>query len=63
MNKLSKIFLGIIIILVILLVLITGLYFDMRKKGFEFRDAYIEIATELYNINLENENNNLNNVE
>ncbi len=51
MNKLSKIFLSIIIILVIALIIMTYLYFDMRNTAREFLNSYSEATSNLVSIN------------
>lgn len=57
MNKLSKVLLSIVIILTIFLGIITYLYCKMVRIANEFRDGYIEAATELSNMNLKDKNN------
>lgn len=54
MNKLNKIFLSIIIILVIALVIMTGLYFNMRRIAKENLNSYVNVAEEVLRWNLEN---------
>lgn len=50
MNKLSKIFLVIIIILIVALCIITYLYFDMKENAQTMRDSYVSISTDLINL-------------
>ena len=50
MNKLSKIFLVIIIILIIALGIMTYLYFDMKGNAQAMRDSYVSISTDLINL-------------
>ena len=50
MDKLSKIFLVIIIILIIALGIMTYLYFDMKGNAQAMRDSYISISTDLINL-------------
>ena len=50
MDKLSKIFLLIIIILIIALGIMTYLYFDMKGNAQAMRDSYISISTDLINL-------------
>ena len=50
MNKLSKIFLVIIIILIVALCIMTYLYFDMKENAQTMRDSYISISTDLINL-------------
>lgn len=60
MNKLSKIFLIINIILVIALGIMTYLYFDMRTIAKQNLDAYVDAATEILKINeARNQNSNI----
>lgn len=51
MNKLSKILIVIIIILMIALGLMAYLYFDMRGIAKEHLEAYVRIAKEIYKLN------------
>ena len=50
MNKLSKIFLVIIIILIVALCIMTYLYFDMKENAQTMRDSYVSISTDLINL-------------
>ena len=50
MDKLSKIFLVIIIILIVALCIMTYLYFDMKENAQTMRDSYISISTDLINL-------------
>ena len=50
MDKVSKIFLVIIIILIIALGIMTYLYFDMKGNAQAMRDSYISISTDLINL-------------
>lgn len=50
MNKLNKIFLGIIIVLVIALGTMTYLYFNMRKQAIENLNAYLNAANVIYDL-------------
>ena len=50
MDKLSKIFLVIIIILIIALGIMTYLYFDMKGNAQAMRDSYVSISTDLINL-------------
>lgn len=60
MNRLSKIFLIINIILVIALGIMTYLYFDMRTIAKQNLDAYVDAATEILKINeARNQNSNI----
>lgn len=49
MNKLSKIFLAIIIVLVIALGIMTYLYFDLSDFNNKLMGVYEKAVTELYN--------------
>ena len=51
MNKLNKIFLAIIIILVILLGIITAMYLNMRKAAKKSLDEVLKISEEKYELN------------
>ena len=57
MNKLSKIFLVIIIILIIALGIMTYLYFDMKGNAQAMRDSYVSISTDLINLKGDYEKN------
>ena len=50
MNKLSKIFLVIIIILIVALCIMTYLYFNMKENAQTMRDSYVSISTDLINL-------------
>ena len=58
MNKLNKIFLGIIVILVIVIIAITYLYFNMRETAKKNLNGYVEVASLLYDITSSNKPNN-----
>ncbi len=51
MNKLNKIFLAIIIILVILLGIMTAMYLNMRKAAKKSLDEVLKISEEKYELN------------
>lgn len=51
MNRLNKIFLVVIIMLVIALAVMVYMYFDMRKTAKTNLDAYVEAANKLVEIN------------
>ncbi len=51
MNKLNKIFLTIIIILVILLGIMTAMYLNMRKAAKKSLDEVLKISEEKYELN------------
>lgn len=51
MNKLSKIFLVTILILIIALSIMTYMYFDMKKTAQKNLDSYVEVAEKLVEIN------------
>lgn len=51
MNKLNKIFLAIIIILVILLGIMTAMYLNMRKAAKRSLDEVLKISEEKYELN------------
>lgn len=61
MNKLSRIFLIVVIILSIALGIMTYLYFDMRTIAKRNLDAYVDAATSIYEI-VEENNKNRNNI-
>ena len=50
MNKLSKIFLVIIILLVIALVVVTYLYIDMRKVAENSKNDLLDLSNKMYEI-------------
>ena len=51
MNKLNKIFLAIIIILVILLGIMTAMYLNMRKAAKKSLDEVLKLSEEKYELN------------
>lgn len=51
MNKLNKIFLAIIVILVILLGIMTAMYLNMRKAAKKSLDEVLKISEEKYELN------------
>ncbi len=51
MNKLNKIFLAIIVILVILLGIMTAMYLNMRKAAKRSLDEVLKISEEKYELN------------
>ena len=50
MEKLSKILLGINIVLIVALIVMTCLYFNARKTAKENRDAYVNLSAQLYEL-------------
>lgn len=51
MNKLNKIFLAIIVILVILLGIMTAMYLNMKKAAKRSLDEVLKISEEKYELN------------
>ena len=54
MEKLNKIFLGIIIVLAIALIVMTYMYFKLRKIAKENLNAYINLSKQLQTLNSSN---------
>ena len=52
MDKLSKIFLGIILALTVALIVMTCMYFNLRKIAIEYRDAYADMAQAVLQYNM-----------
>ncbi len=53
MNKLSKILIVIVIILTVALIIMTGLYFNMRNKAIENLNAYLNASQAIHDMVLE----------
>lgn len=51
MNKINKIFLAIIVILIILLGIMTAMYLNMRKAAKRSLDEVLKISEEKYELN------------